>query len=271
MRKFELNARQILYLASLSGATEFIGIPDGFYGMDELEIKQEIMDIQSELEQKGYAEADFDGDFTPHADIMQDIKLCSACAKFISVEKAGQGEPSSEVLFYIQKNQVIKIEGNMGNYILTHIELSEIQPDILTHINWSTPGAVGSSEESTVISTDVLLKIKQKNSGEFSEESAKAELKKMGCSDRQVQIICDGLTAKAAYYSVIMIDFTHEESKMDSIMIINAEAGALEMIPGDGSRENVVNFMNIDYETFKNRLNHSLGRLRVWEGDGDLV
>ena len=52
MSKVELNAREIMYLSALAGATELIGIPDGFYGMDELEIKQEILKIQSQLESK---------------------------------------------------------------------------------------------------------------------------------------------------------------------------------------------------------------------------
>ncbi|MDD4729783.1 MAG: hypothetical protein PHN55_13680, partial [Dysgonamonadaceae bacterium] len=101
MSKIELNAREILYLSALAGATEFIGIPDGFYGMDELEIKQEILKIQSELERRGYAQADFDGNFNPNAEVMQVIQICAMCEKYISVDKISALSNPEKLLFYV--------------------------------------------------------------------------------------------------------------------------------------------------------------------------
>ena len=50
-----LSPRELLFIAALLDATEFMGVSDAFFGMEDDEIQQEMMLLQTSLEKKGYA------------------------------------------------------------------------------------------------------------------------------------------------------------------------------------------------------------------------
>ncbi len=267
MSKIELNAREILYLSALAGATEFIGIPDGFYGMDELEIQQEILKIQSELEGRGYAQADFDGNFNPNAEIMQVIRICALCEKYISVDKISEANNPTKLLFYFYDNSIIKVKAISDIFELTAVTPANINSYILEHINWITQGEENAGSK-VVIPQSLLAQVKDSTEN-VSTKTGAEELYKAGCDNIQAQIIYSGLSGASNYYSVIIVDFNSEENDVMSIMVINSKSGSLEIIPVDTDEKEAVAFHKIDYDTFKNKLTHALTLIGIKDKDGD--
>ena len=262
MSKIVLNAREILYLSALAGATEFIGIPDGFYGMDELEIKQEILKIQSNLESKGYAEADFNGNFNPNTEVMQVIQICAMCEKYISVDKISAAG-TAKLLFYLYDNKIIKVKAISDIFELTSVNPADINPYILEHINWITQDEDAGSK--VVIPQSLLTKVKDLTEN-VSIKTGTEELYKAGCSNIQAQIIYSGLSGTSNYCSVIIVDFNSEENDALSIMAINSKIGSLEIIPVDTGGKDAVAFQTIDYETFKRKLSDALSLIGISDG-----
>lgn len=264
MSKIELNAREILYLSALAGATEFIGIPDGFYGMDELEIKQEILKIQSELERRGYAQADFDGNFNPNAEVMQVIQICAMCEKYISVDKISALSNPEKLLFYVCNNRIIKVKAISDIFELTSVNPADINLYILEHINWITQDENDAGNK-VVIPQSLLTQVK----GSIENVSAKTGpdvLYKAGCNNIQAQIIYNGLSGTSNYYSVIIVDFNSEENDVISIMVINSKSGSMELIPVDTGGKEAVAFNTIDYEAFKWKLSNALSLIGILDG-----
>ncbi|MDD4438825.1 MAG: hypothetical protein PHS04_12440 [Tissierellia bacterium] len=267
MSKVELNAREIMYLSALAGATELIGIPDGFYGMDELEIKQEILKIQSQLESKEYARADFDGNFFPNTEVMQVIQVCALCEKYLSVDKIS-ATSANKLLFYLYDNRVIKVKAISDKFELTTLNPVDINPYILKYINWITQEEKDVGNK-VVIPPSLLKQIKGSTEDEFASKTAMEELYKTGCNNIQAQIIYSGLSGTSNYYSVIMVDFNSEENDVMSIMVINSKSGSLEVLPVDTGGKEAVAFHSIDYDTFKNKLIHALTLMGITDDGGD--
>lgn len=269
MSKIELNAREILYLSALAGATEFIGIPDGFYGMDELEIKQEVLRIQSELESKGYAQADFDGNFNPNTEVMQVIQVCALCEKFISFDKLSAAG-TIKLLFYLYDNRVIKVETIADEFELTTLNPTDVNTYILKHINWIAQEEKDVGNK-VVIPQSLLQLIKGSIEDGFTEKIAIEELYKAGCSHVQAQIIFGGLSGTSNYYSVVIVDFNNEENDVMSIMAINSNNGSLELIPVDTGEKEAVEFHKIDYEILKRKLADALSLIGTVDGGDDFI
>lgn len=266
MSKIELNAREILYLSALAGATEFIGIPDGFYGMDELEIKQEILKIQSELERRGYAQADFDGNFSPTADVMQVIQICAMCDKYISVDKISAINNPTKLLFYVCNDRIIKVEATSDIFELIFVNPSDVNAYILGQINWITQDEKDGADK-VLIPQNLLAHVKGSIEDVSTKEGAEV-LYEAGCNNIQAQIIYSGLSGASNYYSVIIVDFNSEENDVMSIMVINSKIGSLEIIPVDAGGKEAVAFDTIDYEAFKRKLSNALSLIGI-ENGGD--
>ena len=265
MSKIELNAREIIFLSALAEATELIGIPDGFYGMDELEIQQEVTKIQSELEKKGYAQADFDGNFNPDVEVMQVIQVCVMCEKLISFEKVSTAG-NTKILFYLYDNRVIKVEAIADEFELTSINPADINPYMLEQIDWITREEHDIGQK-VVIPHSLLQQIKDSIGNEFEPKKFTEELYKEGCSPIQAEIIYCGLSETSNYYSIIMIDF---DSDVVSIMVINSNYGSLELKPVDTEEEGV-EFQKIDYETFIEKLMDALSLIGITDGGDGFI
>lgn len=268
MNKIELNSREMLYLSALAGATEFIGIGDGFYGMDELEIKQEILRIQSDLEGKGYAQADFDGNFNPKTEVMEVIRACALCERYISVDKISSTSNSARLLFYFYDNRIVKVKAISDIFELTAVNPWDINSYILEHINWIGQGEKFAGPK-VLIPQSLLVEIKGLIENDFSAEIGRKQLYEAGCNDVQAQIIYSGLSGLSNYYSVIIVDFNSEENDVMSIMVINSMSGSLEIIPVNTEEKEAVAFNTVDYKTFKRKLSDALALIGITDG-GDI-
>ena len=268
MSKIVMNSREILYLSALAGATEFMGIPDGFYGMDELEIKQEISKIQTELENKGYAQSDFDGNFDVNDEIKQIIQTCAMCDKYISVERLSAGGGTVRLLFYFEGERIVKIEEVSDGFDLTLAKAAEIRSSILERIDWTAHSEIIAGNK-VVIPQSLLAEVKDSAENEFSGKAGESELSKAGCTNAQAQVIYSGLSGTSNYISVIIVDFNSEENDVMSIMVVNSKSGSLELIPVELDENAAVEFRAIEYDVFEAKLRDALTVIGITEGGSD--
>ena len=268
MGKITLSSCEILYLSTIAGATEFMGIPDGFYGMDELEIKQEILKIHADLEKRRYAQTDFDGNFEASAEVMQLIEICALCEKYISVDKTSAASGATKLLFYFYNNNIVKIDEVAGKFELTLAQPADIGKSILENISW-LEHIKENADGKVVIPQSLLEQVKDTANSEFSEKAGEDALNKVGCTNGQAKIIYSGLVGTANYISVIIVDFTSQENDVMSIMVVNSSTGSLELLPVDIDEKAAIEFRTIDYDMFKNKLTAALATIGILDGGGD--
>lgn len=225
MQELQLNSRELLYIASLFDIDELYGISDGFYGMDEAEISAEINNIKKNLNDKGYAEMDFDGNFAIKEDIMSLFEVCVKQDKYISFDKV-QKSNNLVIRVYVKDNRVVKITGDNNNYIVRESAVNSIKSDMSDFVDWSEESQ-SPVEEETFVENELLRKVKKMN--EF--DDPENELKLMGCSNLKSKILYGGLTGEAGYYSMLIIDFTAESQDVFSLIFINSTNGVLMLEP----------------------------------------
>ncbi len=225
MLELQLNSRELLYIASLFDVDELYGISDGFYGMDEAEIAAEINTVKKNLNDKGYAEMDFDGNFAVKEEVMNLFEVCVKQEKYISFDKV-QNSNNLVIRIYVKDNKVVKITGDNNNYTVQESSINSIKSDVLDFVNWSEESQ-SPIEEETFVESEVLKKVKNMN--EF--DDPENELKLMGCSNLKSKILYGGLTGEAEYYSMLLIDFMAEAQDVFSLIFINSTNGVLLLKP----------------------------------------
>lgn len=226
MQELQLNSRELLYIASLFDVDELYGISDGFYGMDEAEISAEINHIRKKLNDKGYAEMDFDGNFAVKENIMHLFEACVKPDKYISFDKV-QKSNNLVMRVYVKNNRVVKITGDNNSYTVRESNINNIKGDVLDFVNWRDETPL-TNEEEAFVEHEALKKIKNLN--EFDDPENK--LKLLGCSNLKSKMLYDGLTGEAEYYSMLMIDFTADVQDVFSLIFINSTNGVLLIKPG---------------------------------------
>lgn len=253
MEKLCLTSKEILYIASVSGADEFIGIPDGFYGMDEAEIATEISEIKASLIEKSYAEMDFDGNFAIKNEIVKLVNECANFKRYIAFEKASKGK-SKTIRFYFGENDVYFVKDEEKSFAIDIISKIKIKKELLEFIEWQKDNEL--SNDKVILEPALLNKVKSMN--EF--DNPENELKMMGCDNLKAKIIYSGLNGSSEYYSLIDIDNTKETNQFNSLMFINSEDGAVELIPVESETESL-EVAYVDLLSITTRIEEIIGDL----------
>lgn len=252
MQELQLNSRELLYIASLFDVDELYGISDGFYGMDEAEIAAEINNIKKNLNDKGYAEMDFDGNFAIKEEVMNLFEVCVKQDKYISFDKA-QKSNNLVIRIYVKDNKVVKITGDNNNYTVQESSINSIKGDVLDFVNWcdKTQSPI---EEETFVENEVLKKIKDMN--EF--DDPENELKLMGCSSLKSKILYGGLIGEAEYYSMLLIDFTVETQDVYSLIFINSTNGVLLLKPDLESEKEGIQLSTVEQAEISKKITDAI-------------
>lgn len=252
MQELQLNSRELLYIASLFDVDELYGISDGFYGMDEAEIAAEINNIKKNLNDKGYAEMDFDGNFAIKEEVMNLFEVCVKQDKYISFDKV-QKSNNSVIRVYIKDNRVVKITGDNNLYTVQESNVNNIKSDILDFVNWSEETQLPNEEE-TFVENEVLKRVK--NMSEF--DDPENELKLMGCSSLKSKILYSGLIGEAEYYSMLLIDFTVETQDVYSLIFINSTNGVLLLKPDLESEKEGIKLSTVEQAEISKKITDAI-------------
>ena len=232
-----LSPRELLYIAALLDATEFMGVSDAFFGMEEAEIQQEIRTLQASLERKGYAELDFDGDFALKEDVREMVDICANCDTFIVVDKNKTATSQLRELYYAKAGRIILIQEVEGaNQLLPIRDAQELLAHITRDMEWQ-PSA-GAPLRSVKVSNAVLAEAKaQVNSAKGANI-----LVKHGCDALSAEVILDGLSEQANYYAVVITVFEGALEGVYHVMLLDTPKGLYKLTPMTAGDESVVAF-----------------------------
>ena len=235
-----LSPRELLYIAALLEAAEFLGVSDAFFGMDDAEIQHEMMNLQSSLEEKGYAEMDFDGSFTLREDVREMVDICANCDTFIIVDKNKVEQSQLRDLYYSKSGSIVKLsEGADGNILTPMLGTDGLLEHISEGMEWQTPDA--SSLRDIRITNEILSDVKEKASGIDPLGSVKT-LVENGCDEPSAKAIINGLIGKSDYYAVIITVFGSEREGVYNVMLTSGESGIYRLTPIVGEEQEATQF-----------------------------
>ena len=232
-----LTPKELLFIAANLGATEFMGIPDAFFGMEEDDMQQEASAIQSSLEEKGYAEMDFDGDFALLDSISEAVNICANCDVFIAVDVNIVGQVPQRHLYYEKSGSIIKITEDANGYFLSPLDTSkQLAADILQNSTIQMPNSSLLKDASLSNATLIAIKSSKGDAGNID------TLIKNGCDETSAKAIISGLAEEADYFSITAIVYSGTTEGVYSLMLSIHENGmySLEPVPstldeGDGN------------------------------------
>lgn len=253
--KISLSSCEILHIIGSLGKDDFFGIDDGFIEMDDMEINGAIARAENSLIDKGYAELDFNGNFSIRQDVTNILLICAECEKMLDIEISGVNKSKIKKTIYSKDNKLVEFEivGN-SHYIISYCALENIKNLIFENLNWIS--------EKTAIPgrfffTQKVLTDAKQTLGFGTEEQLVKECK----NTNTAKVIANGLNGNSNYYSFTLFDFETETIEVNSLMILNSADGSLEMEPDGNDSGSSYAFKPIDYETVKNRIEDTLCKL----------
>ncbi len=253
MEKVILDSKELIYLASIVGVDNFIGIHDGFYGMSHKEILAEIENIKSSLISKKYAQKDFEGNFIVEDSIITLVKNCSGSKKYLLFDKISNNSNVS-LKFYINSNFIYCISDNNKHYSIEKVESQKIESLLQENIKLGNVSKV--SEESLIIENSVLNQIK----GLIISDSSHEELENRGLEGQLYVALIKALRGELDYISILTIN---KEGNNGAAVFILDSGGIIEL---KGDRKDNVENTEIAYvssETFSLRIKGLLDDLEL--------
>ena len=242
--EISLSPRELLFIAALLEATEFMGVSDAFFGMDEAEMHQETINLQSSLEEKGYAEMDFDGSFTLKDDVREMVDVCANCDTFIVVDRCKSGKLPLRDLYYAKSGRFVKLsEGADSNVLLPLSGADSLIELISKDIEWQTTGA--SMLKDVRITNEILSDAKSK-ANELDQSVSIKILMDNGCDELSAKTIISGLLGKSDYFAVIVTVFGGEREGVYSVMLTSNENGIYRLVPIADTEQETVQFNMIE-------------------------
>ena len=236
-----LSPRELLFIAALLDAREFMGVPDAFFGMEESEMQQEMMALQSSLEERGYAEMDFDGSFTLSEDVMGIVDICANCDTFIVVDKNKSKQEPLRELYYAKAGRLVKLsEGSDGNALTFVAGMDELLEHISQDMEWmaSSTGLL----KNVKVANAVLAEAKEKATSS-NHLSGTNILIENGCDQISAEMIVSGLVGASDYFAVIITVFEGEREGVHNIMLTSNENGIYRLVPIMGEEQDAVQFI----------------------------
>jgi len=238
--EIKLSPRELLFIASLLDATEFMGVSDAFFGMENVEIQQELVTLQTSLEKKGYAEMDFDGSFALKDEVRDIVDICANCDAFIVVDKCKSGQPQLRNLYYAKRGQIVKLcQDANDNSLMFMPSIDGMLEDILQGVKWQAYDT--SMLKDVKITNQILADVKAK-AADFDETNSVKILMENGCDELSAKTITSGLIGKLDYFAVIITVFEGEREGVHNIMLISDKNGIYRLLPIIGEEQDVVHF-----------------------------
>ena len=220
MTNYSLTPEEVLYLAAVTGADTFYGVPDMLSGLSDQELKLKVVEIESRLIERGYLEEDFDGNKSIREELIGIIDLCGKCERFLCFEKEQIGEPQHSCIYFLKENRAYKMECETGQYIFSKIGFSGIRKEI----RQAMPLRVTEKkkEGSFTLSYEMLEKAStliKRGSARKGEDLMEVE----GAPAYMSKVIASGILSKADFYSLLFMDLRREEDPGCSIQCLQGD------------------------------------------------
>jgi len=224
MEVLQLTARELLFAASELGAETFFGLPDPFFGMDENDIAQEIVELQLTLEKKGYASLGFDRTFKLLPKTTKLIEVCANCERYIVADFVAPDGEYKNLLFYFLGDKAVSVLPSGSELMLKTIEPPDAITQIWAQIFWPQGEKTGVSFK---LSFESIKRAQQ---------GADDILKKEGCPQPLADILISGFKQTTHFYSISMTDLA--AGRFENITCICTEHDGVVLIPLDDIENN---------------------------------
>lgn len=250
--KISLSSCEILHIIGSLGKDDFFGIDDAFIELNDIEISNTIANAENSLIDKGYAELDFNGNFSIRQDITDMLLICANCEKMLDIEISNANRSKIKKTVYSKDSKLVEFDVvGSSNYIISYCNIEDIKNTIFCNLNWIN---VKTAIPGRFFFTQKVLTDAKQTLGFGTEEQLVKECK----NTNTAKVIANGLNGSSNYYSFTLFDFETETIEVSSLMILNSADGSLEMEPEGDNTENSYAFKPIDYETVKNRIENTL-------------
>lgn len=220
MAEYGLTPEEVLYLAAVTGADTFYGVPDMLSGLSDQELKLKVVEIESGLNERGYLEEDFDGNKSITPELIGIIDLCGKCERFLCFERERIGEPQHSRIYFLKENNAYKMEYQGGRYVFSETDFPGIRKEIkqempLRETEKKKEGAFTLPYE-MLEKASTLIKRGSVRKGEdlMEEEGAPAYMS---------QVVSGGILSKADFYSLLFMDLRREEDPGCSIQCLQGD------------------------------------------------
>lgn len=125
MEMLELNPKELVYLASVLGATEFFGLKDPFYGMSRSEITTAISNVQMQLNERGIIEMDFTGRISVAGKVKNLVYDCAFCDAY-ALGEYQQEQATEQFTVYCKGNNMILLRMSEEKVQLNICDVADI-------------------------------------------------------------------------------------------------------------------------------------------------
>ncbi len=256
MEPLKLSSSELLYICSEQGIESFIGIKDGFYGLNEAEINAKINTIKNVLLNKQYADMDFDGEFEINKDVLDVVNVCASPEKYISFNKVNN---KSKIIFnfYEKDDKIYMFEDKDEHYDISAVEREEVSKRFFD--NLALDGAVKSKTDKVFISMVDLRKIKNIN----GDLDVSAELKELGYNKELYEVLYDGMKGYVDYYSLYSIDNSSDTSVLNAKTFVKKGDEILKLTLCQQDYIDGVEVSYVSAETIKNEIDNLISDLEL--------
>lgn len=252
--KVELSPCEILHIIGTLGKDDFFGIEDGFVDMDEIEIKVAISKAENTLIEKGYAELDFNGNFSVAEEINEILLLCADCDRYLDVQITNVNGSDIKKSIYRKNNKFVSLEEvNSEYYLICYTNIQTIKDEILSNINWIN--------EKSKILKKILFAQKFLTGAKSTVGFGSEEMLFKECNNKNIaKVISNGLNGNSNYYVITLFTFSNDNMKMDGLLVLNSADGSLEMETENEEVSDEIIFKPTDFETVRTKITDTIDK-----------
>lgn len=253
---FNLSEKEFLFLCFAAGATKVIGIEDAFKNINTDDMSSEIRKVHNSLEGKNYIESDFDGNSLINKILLDYIRVCVSCEK-IAMFNSSKENCFETINYYVDNEFCIKAKKEDGFYTLSKISIDELQDDYMSNISFRNANKFNTNYE-IIFKQKELEQIKCDLRTEKKEKTL-SQLKTR-IKDEFLEVIVSALEEKEDFYALAIIN-NMGENLLETIMIIDAEKGALIVQPQIVDLENAVRFITCNQDEISSLINRFVKKI----------
>ena len=225
MKQQSFTAQELFCMARLSGKRAIYGIPDGFALVPQEELQGEVQRVTDSLCDKGIATMDFDGRITVSEEFSELLRFCCDCGKCLTVNLKKIDGTEENYIFWRLDNALLMAEVVGERYVFSSTDDSLIRA-LFAGIRFPAGETAGSSE--AVIPGRELTEAKsacmQGKSGD-----ATRLLRQNGADERLACVIADGLSEKAGYVGLLLMENGNGSCKKTEKIFVSSRGMTLAL------------------------------------------
>lgn len=253
-----LTDEELVYLVAAFDGDILPGISDPYDEFSDSEKADRIIEVEQQLQDRGYRKRGFGGKVDYDADISEMIKICASFEKYIGFDKRIGDENLTTQRFYEKDGKWLQISGDSEEFNL-QIKTADEVKTFLDEI----PKDIGSK------SNQISILIPRDEYDEVAEliqdgnvEEARESLKKYNLDEFNEMFLIDGLSYKLAYAAITLVARDDGNLSVDTVSaLISDEAMAELYVEAEEGEVTKVGFRKADtgsWPKFKGVINEWL-------------